>query len=80
MKNLPIINIVEEAKKHPDNWLLFEVIETDEMKNPLRGRLIFCSKNRALVETKMIALSGEDKILYLTYSGEPLPKEMSAVL
>ena len=40
MEHIEIIDIAEVEKQFKDEWLLFEVLETDEQDQPVRGRLI----------------------------------------
>ena len=35
-----IVDIAEETKKYEDEWVLFEVTETDERSFPVMGRLL----------------------------------------
>ena len=39
-------NIAEIEAQYHDEWLLFEVLETDEWDRPVKGRLLCHSKSR----------------------------------
>ena len=73
-----IVLISEIEKLYPDEWLLFEVIEEDEMNRPIKGRLLAHSPDRAYVEQKL--LEADCYHTYHYYNGEPLPEGTSAVL
>lgn len=76
MKDL--VNIPECEKLYADEWLLFEVIEVDEMNRPIKGKLLAHSKDRD--ELHKVAMSSKSKELYCTYTGEPIPKDMAIAL
>jgi hypothetical protein len=73
-----LVNIKECEKLYPDEWLLFEVVEVDEMNRPLKGRLLAHSKDRD--EVHKVAMDVKPKIGYTTYSGELIPKDMAVAL
>lgn len=77
---MPIDDISRIEGLYKDEWLLFEVTETDEMNRPLKGRLIMHNPNRDLVEKKAIEIGTTIKHGYLTYTGEPLPTGVEAAL
>lgn len=69
---MKIHNITEIEKKHKDEWLLFEVYETDQKKRPTKGRLIAHSPIRNAIDE--IMFKDKSHRIYLTYSG-PKPKK-----
>ena len=62
-------------EKYKDEWLLIRVIRTDELNRPIEGELIFHSKDRDEVYTKMKQVKGHT---YTLYTGK-IPKEGYAV-
>ena len=75
---MDIVNIPETEKQFKDEWLLFEVLETDQLNRPYRGRLLFHSKDREEANKKL--LETEDIFIYLTFTGEPIPKGSAVVI
>jgi len=73
-----IINIPETEKRYKDEWLLFEVIETDRLNQPIRGRLLYHSKDRN--EIHKVAMKSKCKIDYITFTGDPFPKDGAVIL
>lgn len=74
------LNIAEVIKQHPDQWLLFEVLEADELDRPIQGRLLYHGKSRAeLHEVAMDKRSHEHSLL-IQYSGDPCPPDAVVVL
>jgi hypothetical protein len=72
------INIPEVEKQYKDEWLLFEVYETDELNYPLKGRLLAHSPSRAVVDE--VSSKAEYPVIYITYAGEKPRKGMKLVL
>ncbi|MHC4253153.1 MAG: hypothetical protein ACYS9X_28875 [Planctomycetota bacterium] len=73
-----VVDITEETKKHEDEWLLFEVIETDDHDRPLRGRLLAHSKDRDDVHEVVMKHMGLD--LQTIYTGDLVPPDVVPVL
>lgn len=67
------VDIADEIKKHEDVWLLFEVVETDDIDRPIRGRLIARSESRRKINELALKHVGLD--LQTVYTGE-LPDMM----
>ena len=65
---LDILAIDEEIGKHKDEWLLFEVVETDGNDRPVRGRLLACSKSRDEIHEVVMKHRGSD--LQTVYTGD----------
>ena len=63
-----IVLIEEETGKHRDEWLLFEVVETDDHDRPVRGRLLACSESRRGINQAAAKHMGLD--LQTVYTGE----------
>ncbi len=62
------VDIEEEVKRHEDEWLLFEVVETDDHDRPIRGQLLACSESRR--EINELALKHVGLDLQTVYTGE----------
>lgn len=62
-----IVAIDEEIGKHQDEWLLFEVVETDDIDRPIRGRLLACSRSRDEIHEVVMKHRGSD--LQTVYTG-----------
>ncbi len=75
---LEIVNIKECEKHHPDEWLLFEVVECDEHNHPVKGMLLAYSKDRD--EIHNVAMTSQAKELFCYYNGDPIPKDMAVAL
>ncbi len=71
-------DIEEEAKRHKDEWLLFDVTEVDERDIPVRGRLLYHCKDRH--ELHCEAAKFRDKDRYAFFTGPPVPPGMIVVL
>ncbi len=63
-----MVDIEEEIKRHEDEWLLFEVVETDDVDRPVRGRLLARSESRR--EINELALKHVGLDLQTVYTGE----------
>jgi hypothetical protein len=50
------IDIAIAEETYQNEWLLFEVTQTDEMNQPVKGKLILHSPDRDTVEQKAIEL------------------------
>ena len=72
------INIKEAEKLYPDEWLLFDVVECDEMYCPVEGRLLAHSKSRK--EIHQVATKVKPKYGFTTYTGEPVPEGHEIIL
>ena len=72
------INIQEIEQQFNDEWLLFEVYETDEMNRPTKGKLIAHSPLRAALDEYWGRV--EVKLPYVTYSGDRPRKGLVSVL
>ena len=72
------VNIQEIEKQFKDEWLLFEVYETDKLNRPIKGKLIAHSPVRAALDEYWARV--EVKFSYITYSGERPRKGLVSVL
>ena len=72
------VDIAEETKRHEDEWLLFEVVETTANDLPVRGRLLATSKSRDEIEQEAAKRPGGD--LQTIFTGDLVPPGMEAVL
>lgn len=73
-----VVNIDEESKKHEDEWVLFEVVETDEMNRPVNEKLLCHSKSRD--EIHEVAMKCGKSDLRIAFTGDPVPPGMVAIL
>lgn len=73
-----IINIQETEKQHKDEWLLFEIVESDRLNQPLKGRLLFHSKSRDEIHKE--AMKHREKLHYITFCGDPVEQGTIAIL
>jgi hypothetical protein len=71
-------DILQMEKQYPDEWLLFEVYETDEQSRPIRGKLLAHSPSRAALDEFSAKIRCHDR--YITYTGETPRKGMEVVL
>jgi hypothetical protein len=60
--------IPEVEKRHPDEWLAFEVAEEDEKGFPLRGRLLAHSPEREVIDEAVLEARPRD--FYVVWTGE----------
>jgi len=72
------LDVPELEKQYPDEWLLFEVYEVDELNRPIRGKLLVHSPSRAALDEYWDKI--EVKLPYITYSGQRPRKGMAVVL
>ena len=73
-----IVSIPETERLYKDEWLLFEVLESGEQDEPLRGRLLFHHPDREVAFDK--GAEYESLLVYVTYTGPVVPEGMEAVL
>jgi hypothetical protein len=69
------MKISDIKKKYKNEWVLLKVDKTDELNQPIAGKLIAHSKNRDDVYSKMKKTKGHT---YTLYTG-PFPREGYAV-
>ena len=75
-----IVDVAEESKKYEDEWVLFEVTEVDERNEPVRGRLLCHSRSRDEIHDVAMKYRGSGLGLDITFTGDPVPPDMIAVL
>jgi hypothetical protein len=73
-----VVDIAEESKKYPDEWVLFEVTEVTEDDLPVKGRLLCHSESRDELHGEAMKARGLDT--YAFFTGEPVPPGMIPVL
>ena len=66
-----VIIIAEAERLYPGEWLLFEVAETDEQNQPIKGRLLAHSPDHDSVVK--VLLRTDCVHTYHYYNGEPMP-------
>lgn len=66
-----IVIIAEMEKLYSDEWLLFEVVETDEQNQPIKGRLLAHNPDHDAVVK--VLLETDCAHTYHYYNGEPMP-------
>ncbi len=64
----------EIKKKYKDEWILVEVLETDELNRPTKGRLITHSKDKDDIYKTLKNLKEKPEHTYTTYTGD-FPKD-----
>ena len=65
-----IVIIAEIEKLYPNEWLLFEVVETDKQNQPVKGRLLAHSSDHDAVVK--VLLGTDCAHTYHYYNGEPM--------
>ena len=73
-----VVDIAEEAQRHKDEWLLFEVTEVSDIDQPVKGRLLFHSRSRKDLHQE--AMRARDKETFAFFTGDPAPADMVVVL
>ena len=73
-----IVDIPETERQYKDEWLLFEVVETDADGLPFKGRLLCHSPDQDVVYATDQSLGS--LLTYMTYAGPALPDGQVAVL
>ena len=76
--NADVVDIEAESKRHPDEWVLFEVTEVDASDKPVKGRLLCHSKSRDDLHVE--AMKARDRHTYAFFAGDPVPPDMVVVL
>jgi len=73
-----LVSIPETEKQYKDEWLLFEVVESSEQDEPLRGRLLCHHPDQGPIYDHA---DGKDALdLYITFTGPAVPDGYEAVL
>ena len=72
------LDIAEETARYEDEWLLFEVVETDEVDLPVRGRLLCHDKNRHVIHEE--AMKHPKLDLQFVFAGDPFPPDAVVIL
>ena len=73
-----LVDIAEESRRYENEWLLFEVVETDDHDRPIRGRLLARSKRRDEINEAAVKHMGLD--LQTIYTGDPVPRDVIPIL
>ena len=73
-----LVDIAKAAKGYKDEWVLFEVTEVDELRQPVKGRLLFHGKSRSDLHKE--AMKVRDKPNYAFFTGDAVPPDMVVVL
>ena len=72
------VDIAQEAERHKDEWLLFELTEVDEVDWPVKGRLLHHCKSRSEVHREEMKYL--DLYTYAFFTGPPAPPDMILAL
>ncbi len=72
------LDIAEETARYEDEWLLFEVVETDEVDQPVKGRLLRHSRNHQEIYEEAAKHPGLD--LQFVFAGDPFPPDAVVIL
>ena len=75
-----IVNIAEVEKQFQDEWLLFDVTETDEVDRPVKGKLMCHSKSRDEIHEVLMAYHDQQKHFYIDFAGDPIPPDVVVIL
>jgi hypothetical protein len=75
-----IVNIADIEKQYEDEWLLFEVVEADDLDRPIKGRFLGHSKSREEIHQVIMEKRSPDKCMYIRFNGDPVPPDMVVVL
>ena len=75
-----VVDIAEESKKHPDEWVLFEVTEVDEFDEPVKGQFLCHSRSRDEIHEVAMQHRGASLGLLTQFVGDPVPPDMYVVL
>ena len=73
-------DILQMEKQIQDEWLLFEVYETDEQGRPIRGKLLAHSPSRAALDEYWERHIQRCDHSYVVYTGDRPRKGMEVVL
>ena len=73
-----IIDIPETEAQFQDEWLLFEVLETDDLNQPTRGRLLCHHPDRQVVHKCDMQLRPHHA--YITFTGPVVAEGYEVVL
>lgn len=74
------IDIEATKAQYPEEWLLFEVLETDELDRPTQGRLLFHGKSREELHQVAMVKRSRERSLLIAFTGDPIPPDMVVVL
>jgi len=77
---MEILDIPQVEKQYQDEWLLFEVYETDELNRPVKGKLLAHSPSRAALDEYWEKKIQRCHHSYVVYTGEKPKKGMAVVL
>jgi len=72
------LTIAEVIQQHPDEWLLFEVLERDAQDLPTQGRLLYHGKNRDELHQVAMAKLCPDNLVIFT--GDPCQPDVEVVI
>jgi hypothetical protein len=78
MDEVQDIRVFEQL--YVDEWLLIEVVETDQGDIPRKGVLLCHSKDRDEVHETVMKVRTPEKDLYISYTGEMAPPDVAVVL
>ncbi len=75
-----IVEIDEEKRRHKDEWLLFEVTETDERGRSVKGRLLCHSRSHDEIHEVSMRERKPGVCLMTVFTGPPVPPGMEFIL
>jgi hypothetical protein len=75
-----IVDIAEESKKYPDEWVLFVITKIDDSHRAVEGRLLCHSKSRDEIHQVAMKHRGEGLGLRTDCVGDPAPRDAYVVL
>ena len=75
-----IAEITELEKQYREEWLLIEVLETDAVDRPIKGKLLSHSKSREEIHQAAMKKRDLGADYLISYTGDPIPPDMVVVL
>ncbi len=75
-----IVEIEEERRRHKDEWLLFEVTDTEDPGRSAKGRLLSHSKSRDEIHEVSMRERKPGVCLKTVFTGPPVPPGMEFIL
>jgi len=75
-----IVDIAEESKKCPDEWVLFVITRTDDSHRAVEGQMLCHSVSRDRIHEVAMKHHGEGLGLKTDFIGDPVPADTYVVL
>ncbi|MHC5053923.1 MAG: hypothetical protein ACYTKD_04320 [Planctomycetota bacterium] len=75
-----VVDIAEESKKYPNEWVLFVITKIDGNHRAVKGRLLCHSGSRDEIHEVAMRHRGEGLGLKTDFIGDPVPADTYVVL